>query len=175
MLDARDAYLAADRMRFDGANQAELWTAFARRGFGEKASSPDPTPGDDSADFGGTDNPNPVPSFESPLRTDESSVTFKPVDEDGQPLEGELFVGDYEANVTPVADTDAGTARGATVELLPGEYSFVARADGRGAHKFTRTIAAGKLVDLTVHDAGEPRLRARTAPRSRARASTASS
>ena len=47
MLDSRDAYLAADRMRFGGANQAELWTAFARRGFGEKATSPDPTPEDD--------------------------------------------------------------------------------------------------------------------------------
>ena len=107
-------------------------------------------PSDDSVDFGGTDNPDPVPSFESPLRTDESAVTFKPVDEDGEPLKGELFVGEYEANVTPVADTDGGTPRGATVELLPGEYSFVARADGRGAQKFTRTIAAGKLVDLTV-------------------------
>ena len=37
MLDARDAYLAADRMRFGGANQAELWRAFARRGFGAGA------------------------------------------------------------------------------------------------------------------------------------------
>ena len=150
MLDSRDAYLAADRMRFGGANQGELWTAFARRGFGENAASPDPTPDDDSVDFGGTDNPDPVPSFESPLRTDESAVTFAPVDENGQPLEGELFVGEYEANVTPVADTDGATPRGATVELLPGEYAFVARADGRGAQKFTRTISGGKLVDLTV-------------------------
>ena len=37
MLTARDAYLAADRMRFGGANQAELWTAFAKRGMGESA------------------------------------------------------------------------------------------------------------------------------------------
>ncbi len=34
MLTARDAYLAADRMRFGGANQAELWAAFAKRGMG---------------------------------------------------------------------------------------------------------------------------------------------
>jgi hypothetical protein len=150
MLDSRDAYLAADRLRFGGANQDELWNAFARRGFGQGASSPDPTPEDDSVDFGGTDNPDPVASFASPRSADESALTFKPVDESGNPLQGELFVGEYEANVTPVADTDGGTPRGATVEMLPGEYSFVARADGRGAVKFTRTIPAAKQLDLTV-------------------------
>ncbi len=44
MLDARDAMLAADRMRFDGANQDVLWRAFARRGMGVDASV---TSGDD--------------------------------------------------------------------------------------------------------------------------------
>ena len=39
MLDARDAMLAADRMRFDGANQDVLWRAFARRGMGVDASA----------------------------------------------------------------------------------------------------------------------------------------
>ena len=39
MLDARDAYLAADMMRFGGANQTELWHAFAKRGMGTGASS----------------------------------------------------------------------------------------------------------------------------------------
>ena len=48
MLEARDAYLAADRMRFGGANQAEPWTAFARRGFGENAASPATKDGDDA-------------------------------------------------------------------------------------------------------------------------------
>ena len=40
MLDARDAMLAADRMRFGGANQAAIWDAFARRGMGSDASTP---------------------------------------------------------------------------------------------------------------------------------------
>jgi extracellular elastinolytic metalloproteinase len=136
MLEARDAYLAADRMRFGGANQQELWTAFARRGFGEKATSKD------------TNDPDPVPSFESPLRDDEATVTFAPVDESGAPVKAELFVGEYEANVTPVADTDPATPLGASVEMVPGEYAFVARGDGRGAQKFTRTLAAGSDVDL---------------------------
>ena len=49
MLDARDAMLAADRMRFGGANQAELWGAFARRGMGKSASTPDSDSGDPKA------------------------------------------------------------------------------------------------------------------------------
>ena len=42
MLTARDAYLAADRMRFGGANQAALWNAFAKRGMGESAATTRP-------------------------------------------------------------------------------------------------------------------------------------
>ena len=34
MLDARDAMIAADRMRFKGANRKSLWDAYARRGMG---------------------------------------------------------------------------------------------------------------------------------------------
>ena len=42
MVDARDALLAADRIRFGGANQDLLWNAFARRGLGETAASVGP-------------------------------------------------------------------------------------------------------------------------------------
>ena len=38
-VDARDALLAADQIRFGGANQDIIWNAFARRGLGEAASS----------------------------------------------------------------------------------------------------------------------------------------
>jgi extracellular elastinolytic metalloproteinase len=37
MLQARDSILAADMMRFGGANQKEIWGAFARRGYGQNA------------------------------------------------------------------------------------------------------------------------------------------
>ena len=152
MLEARDAYLAADRMRFGGANQAEAWSAFAKRGFGEKASSAakEGAPVTGEGGFADTDNPDPVPSFESPLRGDEGTVTFAPVDEQGNPLNAELLIGDYEANVTPVADSDPTTALGSSVRLVPGEYTFIARANGRGAQKFTRAVAASNAVDFRV-------------------------
>ncbi len=54
MLDARDAMIAADQLRFGGANAKELWAAFARRGMGRDASTPTP----DSEDV--------VPSFVAP-------------------------------------------------------------------------------------------------------------
>jgi len=148
MLEARDALLKADQMRFGGANQNELWTAFARRGFGEKASSANQS----RAGFAGdTDDPQPVPSFESPLRGDETTVTFRPTAPDGGAApKAELFVGDYEAGVTPVADTDPATELDDKVELLPGEYSFVSRADGFGAQKFTQQIGASTDSDLNV-------------------------
>ena len=39
-LQARDAILLADRVDSDGANQTELWTAFAKRGMGSEAKCP---------------------------------------------------------------------------------------------------------------------------------------
>ena len=65
MVDARDAMLAADRIRFGGANQDLLWNAFAKRGLGEGAASDGPADVD------------PVPSFASPFAT-EATVRFKP-------------------------------------------------------------------------------------------------
>ena len=59
MVDARDAYLAADVMRFGGANQTELWRAFAARGLGAGASS------------AGADDDQPTPSFEALNDADE--------------------------------------------------------------------------------------------------------
>ena len=51
MLDARDAMLAADRMRFGGANAAVMWKAFARRGMGKGASTPNADSGDADAEL----------------------------------------------------------------------------------------------------------------------------
>jgi hypothetical protein len=137
MVDARDAMLAADLMRFGGRNQDLLWNAFARRGLGEAAFS------NASADTA------PIPDFTSPHQR-EATLRFRPVGRDG-PAEAELYVGHYEARSRPVADTDPDTELDDTVALVPGTYDFIARADGYGARRFSARVSTGRSGDLTVH------------------------
>ena len=145
MLDARDAYLAADRMRFGGANQAELWLAFARRGFGAGAASSNTTADTDT---------DPTPDFASPLGTP-AQVTFRAtaVDEGNAPVQARFHVGHYEARTSPIADTNPATT-GANLDdraaFAPGEYEFVVQAPGYGHVRLRRSFAAGQNVTLTV-------------------------
>ncbi|TDD64286.1 peptidase M36 [Jiangella aurantiaca] len=138
MVDARDAMLAADMIRFGGANQDLLWNAFAARGLGDGAVS------NTNAD------PNPTPSFVSPF-ADEATVTFAPVDEGGAPVAGaRLFLGHYQARAVPVADTVPGALTN-SVALVPGTYEFVAQAPGRGLVRVGPVVvSAGQALDLTV-------------------------
>jgi extracellular elastinolytic metalloproteinase len=149
MVDARDAYLAADRAIFGGANQAELWRAFARRGLGEHAAE------STTVDVDGVpteDDDDPVPSFESPLATDEATVTFAPTaaDDPGAVPVARVFVGDYEARVTPVADTDPATPLPAVAKFVPGTYRFLVQAPGYGATRFTLTLAPGQTLTHSI-------------------------
>jgi len=137
MLNARDALIAADQIRFGGANEDLLWNVFASRGSGTNASS-----------NGGGDT-DPVPSFRSDFAND-ATVTFKAVgDADGHPVQ--LFVGDYQARSTPIADTDPATALPDTFEIVPGTYNFVARGDGFGLARFTASLGPGQVRDLPVN------------------------
>ncbi|MGH3327164.1 MAG: M36 family metallopeptidase, partial [Streptomycetales bacterium] len=125
MVDARDAMLAADAIRFGGANQDLLWNAFAARGLGETASS------STNADA------DPVPGFTSP-HADEATVRFRPTDGNDQPVAGaQLFVGHYQGRAVPVADTDSATPLPDTVAIVPGRYDFVVRAPGHGHERVT--------------------------------------
>ena len=100
MLDARDAMLAADRMRFGGANQTVLWDAFARRGMGSNASTPDADSGD------------PKPGFASPrTHAGHGRRSPRPARPGTAAPAGKVYVGDYEARATPVADIDHRHAR----------------------------------------------------------------
>jgi hypothetical protein len=134
MVDARDAMIAADELRYGGADVATLWNAFAHRGLGDGAAS---ATGDDD---------QPTPSFASPA-TANGNVSFVTVAKDGPsagaPVPAEVYVGDYQARVTPIVDTDPSTPLGNTSAFEPGTYSFVVQAPGYGLVKFTRTIAAG--------------------------------
>ncbi|HEX6625908.1 MAG TPA: M36 family metallopeptidase [Pyrinomonadaceae bacterium] len=151
MLQARDAYLAADMMRFGGANQAELWLAIARRGFGQGAAATTTHAGSDT---------DPKPDFASP-RHSNATVTFKALASDeanGEIANARVFVGRYEARVSPVADTNPNTsAEGggannldAVAQFAPGTYEFVVQAPGYGHVRLTRTFTAGTTQTLTV-------------------------
>jgi extracellular elastinolytic metalloproteinase len=130
-LDARDAYLAADLIRFGGANQDILWRGFARRGFGEDATTANN--GDDQ----------PVPSWESPLES-EATLTFVAEDEAGTPVDADVFVGHYEARATPIDDVETFVAN-------PEGYEFVAKAAGHGFVRFhVRKLAADESRTITI-------------------------
>ncbi len=139
MVDARDAYLAADQVRYGGAHLAAMWDVFARRGFGEAASS------NTNADT------DPIPSFASPVQT-ETAVTFDPRDANGDPVAGaQLFVGHFQARANPVADTTASTPLGSTVNMVSGTYDFLVRADGYGLRRVEDVAVSGSgALTLTV-------------------------
>jgi extracellular elastinolytic metalloproteinase len=131
-------------MRFDGANQDVLWAAFARRGMGVDASVVD------------ADDHEPVPSFATPTGP-VSTITFATTGK------AKIYVGDFEARVTPVADTDPATELGAGARFTPGTYEMVAVSPDRGFTRWTMTVPAdgadrtetvGDVVNLAGAAAG---------------------
>ena len=141
-LDARDAMLAADLIRFGGTNQDLLWLGFARRGFGQNAFN------------ASSEDSEPRPDFESPLH-EEATVVFNAfaLDEANRPIENARFyVGHYEARVSPIADTNPATV-GQNLDniarFVPDDgprtnsrylaYDFVVHAQGFGHVRFRLT------------------------------------
>jgi hypothetical protein len=159
MLEARDAYLAADLMRSNDptlswpSNQTELWREFARYGYGQKAYS--------SNAFSDSDQ-DPIPDFSSP-RASNAKVTFKAIapDDGNIPVTARVYVGWNEARVSPVADTDPATPAGAppagasdnlddTASFVPGTYKLVANAPGYGHLRFRLTLTPGQVKTVTL-------------------------
>ena len=138
MLDARDAMLAADLIRFGGANQDLLWNTFASRGFGQNAASTGPNDVD------------PLPSFESPT-ANEATLIFEPVSDDGPIAGAKLFVGRYEARTTPVADTDPATSLGSSLQMVAGTYELLAQAPGYGMKRVSVELKPGMIKHLQVN------------------------
>ena len=136
MVEARDAMLAADQMRFGGANQDLIWNAFAGRGLGEHASTVD-----------GRDT-DPIADWSSPF-ADNGTVVLRPVDDQGDAVTNAiLFVGRYEARVSPAADTDATTPLGDSLRMVPGRYDFVVRAPGHGVTRVRAEVRPGRTTRL---------------------------
>jgi extracellular elastinolytic metalloproteinase len=148
MLDARDAYLAADMMRFGGANQRELWRVFAQRGMGEFAHS------------NTTNDPQPIPNFETLAEANEATAKFVVRDEGGNPVKARIFVGHYEAGATQIADTDPNTTvnnadtttkiNSDTAKFVPGKYDLLVQAQGYGHLRFERSFGANQSVELAI-------------------------
>ena len=134
MVDARNAYLGADLLRFAGANQTELWRAFARRGLGQNASTVN------------AEDVDPVASFESP-NEGEIGFQFKILDADGvTPIIGaKVFVGHYEARTTPIAVSGAGGITPPAQFVTGYFYDFLVQANGYGHIRFPRNAWAGGI------------------------------
>jgi extracellular elastinolytic metalloproteinase len=144
MLQARDAQLAADLMRFGGANQKELWLEFARHGFGRNATSTNTTANTDT---------DPTPDFE-PIGTTPATITFEARQlNSSTPVAARIFVGHYEGRASPIADTDPATT-GANLDdvarFAPGTYEFVATAPGYGHVRFREQIRSGVNETFTL-------------------------
>ena len=136
MVDMRDGMLAADQMRFGGADLATMWGAFAQRGLGRDAAS-------DTAN-----DVDPTPSFASPFGHNATLSLRSVGPAGGVPVR--LYVGDYEARVTPVADSDPATALGDAFQMTAGRYHFIAAAPGFGSVRFTRTVRSGQHAAFPV-------------------------
>ncbi len=141
MIDARNSLLAADVMRYGGANQVEIWGAFAQRGMGQAAATHAST----------TQDTDPVPDFASPLESN-ADVTFDIQEKSptGGPVVGKVYVGNYEGRVQPIADTDPATTnsgidvnRDAVAAFVPGRYDFTVVGKGHGFFRFSANLKAG--------------------------------
>jgi hypothetical protein len=149
MLQMRDAILAADVTRFGGANQRELWLGFARQGLGDGATSTNSSLANLANVESDTD---PTPSFRSPL-LDNAQVTFRVTETDGSPIaNARIFVGHYEARVSPIADTNPATT-GANLddvaEFAPGTYEILAQAPGYGFLRGRMSLRKGRDTVVT--------------------------
>ena len=137
MLDMRDNMLAADLVRFGGANQDILWNGFAESGMGRDAAS-------------GPADVDPTPSFVSP-HANNATVTLRPL---GESLGAvvKLYVGDYEARAVPVADTDPATSIPDTFQIVPDtRFQLLAVGQGYGHRKFSAQFVPGRTQDLPLN------------------------
>ena len=94
-----------------------------------------------------------MPDFASPLH-DNATITFVAKAKDGGTVPARIFVGHYEARVSPIADTNPATPAAGTpatvvnlddtAKFAPGTYEFVATAPGYGHLRFRKTLHKGE-------------------------------
>jgi uncharacterized repeat protein (TIGR01451 family) len=69
-------------------------------------------------------------------------VHFSAVNESGAAVKAKIYVGQYEAGITPAADTDSATPLTKDLAMVPGTYDFVATAPGYGHLRFSWTVGS---------------------------------
>jgi hypothetical protein len=103
---------------------------------------------------------NPLPDFAAP-GANNATVTFTSRDQGNasKVVNARVHVGQYEARVSPIADTDASTNApsgsssnnlDATAQFVPGRYEFIATAPGYGAVRFRETFTAGESRTISL-------------------------
>ena len=95
--------------------------------------------------------PTPTPTSRRPASSSPKStpatVKFAATAPTGSPAPaGKVYIGDYEARVTPVADTISSTALSNTAKLTAGTYDVLYVAPGYGITRSTLTVKAGQAV-----------------------------
>ena len=170
MIQARDAMLAADLARFGGANQDLIWQGFAMRGFG------------DTSNTVSNGDANPVPAFDAPASSGitNATINFTVDSKEGSavPVNAQIFVGDYSARSTQIADTNPATVNAGTnatsnldnvVPIVPNGagslaggsadannrwnyYNFTVVAPGYGISRFrVKNLKAGEVRNIAIH------------------------
>jgi extracellular elastinolytic metalloproteinase len=142
LIDARNAFLAADQTRFGGANQDLIWRGFSQRGWGQFASTTGPN--DD----------NPIPDFSTPQGAN-ATIVFSALTLDnpqkGTRIPAKIYVGDYEARVTPIADTDPANDPGTAPTNLDATAQFVVMPKGQG-YNFVASAPGYGHVRFRIED-----------------------
>ncbi len=145
MLQSRDAALAADMLRFGGANQKEMWLGYARQGMGINATATNSGLAESDTD--------PTPDWEAALQAPRT-VKFEAEDLDGNAiLNARIYVGHNEARVSPAADTNPATTGhnlDDTVKFAAGTYELLAHAPGFGFFRFRESFRSGGSETVTI-------------------------
>ena len=132
MLDARDAYLAADVMRFGGANQTELWRAFAQRGMGSGAV--------EQHERGRATRRR--ASSRPPRRTRPSRSARSRRTRATRRCRRRSTSASTRTAPCRSPTRIRRTSLGNTAKFVPGTYDFVVQAPGYGLSRFTQTFTA---------------------------------
>lgn len=135
MVDARDAMLAADKIRYHGDDLDVLWAAFAKRGLGTEATALS------------TSDTRPHADFATPADVN-SAVTFKVVNSGDDIPNAKILIGEFSTRTTPIAGTTADLSPKAN--FTKGHYKAIAVAPGYGETPFEFDVTDGTKQNVKV-------------------------